>query len=315
MAREDALGSRIEEVLAADLLSTIRQFLDGPGWAVSRMRRLHKTFVKTRDGKGRMFNLTLAPFMSQNGFDQGALLVFDDVTQKVQLENQLLQAEKLSSIGLFAAGIAHEVNTPLAGISSYVQMLLRDTPDDDRNKEILRRIESQSFRASDIVNNLLNFARVDETDFKEINLNSVMTETVSLLAPSLRKNGVEIDLELDPTLPKTVGSSGKLQQVFMNLFLNARDAMPEGGRIRVNTSAQNSSLIVEVEDTGQGISRDNIEKIYDPFFTTKEIGKGTGLGLSVSYGIIQEHSGRIAVDSEPGRGTTFKIHLPLARVQ
>jgi len=244
----------------------------------------------------------------------GALLIFEDITRKIQLENQLLQAEKLSSIGLFAAGIAHEVNTPLAGISSYAQILLKEAREDDPNREILRKIEAQSFRASEIINNLLNFARVSESDVKSVKLNSLMNETFSLLEHSFKAANIDVDMELDASLPATIGNGSRLQQVFMNLFVNARDAMPEGGRLSVRTAARNSQLVVEIRDTGEGISPEAIQQIYDPFFTTKPVGKGTGLGLAVSYGIVQEHSGRIAVDSRPGEGTTFTIHLPLKRL-
>ncbi|MEJ2080765.1 MAG: ATP-binding protein [Acidobacteriota bacterium] len=230
------------------------------------------------------------------------------------LEGQLQQAERLSSIGLFAAGIAHEVNTPLAGISSYAQMLLDETPKSDPNRELLERIEQQSFRASEILNNLLNFARFSERDFEEVNLNNLMLDTLSLLEHQFKKSAVEVDLDFEPTLPNTLGNGGKLQQVFMNLFLNARDAMPRGGRLKLVSRSVNSELLIQIQDSGTGISREDIQRIYDPFFTTKAVGEGTGLGLSVTYGIIQEHSGRISVDSVEGKGTTFSLYFPLKRV-
>lgn len=314
MSREEALGKNLREVFPESLIGSLEPFLSGPRWDLMETRRLHKTHLRTHRGQTRMVQVTLAPFVSTSSLSAGTLLIFDDVTEKTRLESQLLQAEKLSSIGLFAAGIAHEVNTPLTGISSYVQMLIKETAKDDPRLDVLKRIEQQTFRASDIVNNLLNFARVQDTDFQEINLNSLVAETVSLLEHPMRKARVEVQMDLDASLPSTVGNGGKLQQVFMNLFLNARDAMPEGGDLRIATRYRESMLVVEVEDSGQGISKDHIKKIYDPFFTTKEVGKGTGLGLSVSYGIIQEHSGRISVDSRPGRGTVFTLELPVKRV-
>ncbi|MFB3142662.1 MAG: sensor histidine kinase, partial [Acidobacteriota bacterium] len=239
---------------------------------------------------------------------------FDDITEKVQLENQLLQAEKLSSIGLLAAGIAHEINTPLTGVCSYTQMLLKETPPQDRRHEMLKKIEKQGFRASSIVESLLNLARVGDSDFQEVDVNSLMLETLSLLDHQFRAASIDVKLDLDPVLPSTLANGGKLQQVFMNLFLNAKDAMPEGGQLRVRTHCEDSQLVVKIEDTGTGISEEDIKRIYDPFFTTKELGKGTGLGLSVCYGIIQEHSGRITVTSRPGLGSAFRVQLPLKRV-
>jgi two-component system, NtrC family, sensor kinase len=313
--REAALDRPLTDILPRNVVESALEMIDGPDWIVRRLSRLFRTHIHLEDGTARLINVTLSPFISRESVNTGTLLVFDDITEKVQLENQLQQAEKLSSIGLFAAGLAHEVNTPLAAISSYAQMLLREADSDDPRREMFRKIEKQSFRASDILNNLLNFARFSERDFEEVNVNSLMLDTLSLLDHQFKNGDIRVDVDLDPTLPKTVGNGGKLQQVFMNLFLNARDSMPKGGRLRLSSRCEDSELVVQVADTGAGISREDIRRIYDPFFTTKSVGKGTGLGLSISYGIIQEHSGRIAVESEPGKGTTFSLHLPIKRVQ
>ena len=235
----------------------------------------------------------------------------DDITRKVQLEDQLMQAEKLSSLGLLAAGIAHEVNTPITGISSYTQMLLKETPESDRRKRVLEKIEKQTFRAAEIVNGLLNFARMNGSEFKALDVNNLIHESLSLLEHQLRQNHIQIESEYDRSLPHVYGNGGKLQQVFINLFLNARDAMPSGGALSVKTGMNDSMVMVDIWDTGVGISQENIKRIYDPFFTTKTTGKGTGLGLAVTYGILQEHGGRIFVDSSPGTGTHFKIKLPI----
>ena len=176
------------------------------------------------------------------------------------------------------------------------------------------KIEKQSFRASEIINNLLNFARFSESDFKEVNINRLMSDTISLLEHQLRKNGITLEMDLADELPETLGNGGKLQQVFMNLFLNAKDAMPRGGTLSLRSYENNSEIVIEINDTGVGISKEDIKKIYDPFFTTKSVGKGTGLGLSVSFGIIQEHSGRISVESQPNKGTSFSLYLPVKRI-
>jgi len=309
-----ATGRNLREVFPPELVEALRDLVDGPQWQVDGMRHLYKTHVTLSSGEGRLLNITLTPFFSEEDLNTGTLMVVDDITDKVHLENQLQQAEKLSSIGLFAAGIAHEVNTPLTGIASYVQMLKGETPSDDPRKSLLDKIETQSFRASEIVNNLLNFARVSETDFEEVQINTLMLDALSLLEHQFRKSGVDVKVEVDPTLPKTVGNGGKLQQVFMNLFLNAKDAMPDGGKMEIHTYAEAYDVVIEISDTGVGISKEDIKRIYDPFFTTKSLGKGTGLGLAVSYGIIQEHSGRITVQSHPGEGTTFCLRLPIRRI-
>ncbi|MFQ5739717.1 MAG: ATP-binding protein [Acidobacteriota bacterium] len=314
LPQSEVIGRDIEEVLPGALVATLKQMIEGSSWLVNGPGRLRKTHLRSRAGVRKMVDITVAPFLSPNDVNIGTLLVFDEVTEKVQLENQLLQAEKLSSIGLFAAGVAHEVNTPLAAISSYVQMLVKEASSDESRLELLKKVEQQSFRASSIVNNLLNFARISDTDLKEVNLNSVMVETLALLDHQMRGARVDVTMELDPSLPATWGNGGKLQQVFMNLFLNAKDAMPKGGELRVKTFYQDSSLVVKIKDTGHGIPLQDVKKIYDPFFTTKSGDKGTGLGLAVSYGIIQEHSGRISVDTAPGRGTTFTLEFPVKRV-
>jgi len=315
LERVAVLGKNIFEVFPPELVRTLRSVVEGPRWDVAQTSRLYKTLIQMPDdGQGRLVNITLAPFASQEDVVAGTLLVFDDITEKVQLENQLVQAEKLSSIGLLAAGIAHEINTPLTGVCSYTQMLLKETPPQDRRHEMLKKIEKQGFRASSIVDSLLNLARVRDSDFQEVDVNSLMLETLSLLDHQFRATSIDVKLDLDPVLPSTLANGGKLQQVFMNLFLNAKDAMPEGGQLRVRTHCKDSQLVVKIEDTGTGISDEDIKRIYDPFFTTKEVGKGTGLGLSVCYGIIQEHSGRISVKSRPGLGSSFQVQLPLKRV-
>ncbi|RPJ86651.1 MAG: PAS domain-containing protein, partial [Acidobacteria bacterium] len=308
--RDEAVGRKLSDVLPAEVVESVRNVLAGPGWTTQETGHLHKVSLACKDRTPKLVNISLAPFFLQEGINTGTLLLFDDVTEKVRLEGQLLQAEKLSSIGLFAAGVAHEVNTPLAGISSYAQMLLQDAPEGSSQHELLKKIERQSFRASNIVNNLLRFARVSDTELQAVNLNSLMVDALSLVEHQFKKTHIDISLDLDPTLPPTLGNGGRLQQVFMNLFLNAKDAMPEGGRLRIRSFREDSRLIVEVQDSGNGISAEDVKRIYDPFFTTKAVGKGTGLGLSVSYGIIQEHSGQISVESQPGKGTTFTLQLP-----
>jgi signal transduction histidine kinase len=247
----------------------------------------------------------------------GALVVLEDVTARIALEEQLQQREKLSSIGLLAAGVAHEVNTPLTGVSSYTQMLLGMLNENDPKHALLQKVRTQAERATNIVNNLLNFSRTGSaTEFCEVDVARVLDDTLQLLEPQLRLSQIDIVRRYDKDAPEAYANAGKLQQVFTNLILNARDAIPDGGRIVVATeTADDGSLVAEISDTGIGIAPENVAKIYDPFFTTKGVGQGTGLGLAVSYGIVQEHAGHMAVDSTPGQGTTFRITLPTARVR
>ena len=255
-------------------------------------------------------NLAIAPLVSKEFKQIGRLVIFDDVTDRDELERRLVQADKLSSIGLLAAGVAHEVNTPLAVISTYAQMLAKQVSGDDHKSKLLEKIAKQTFRASEIVNSLLNFSRTSPTDFTELDLNRVVRETSMLVEHQFNKAGVLTLLTLADDLPSIRGNAGKLQQVFLNLFINGRDAMTSGGTLTVRTWAEGGYAHVEVADTGQGIAPENLARIYDPFFTTKGPKKGTGLGLSITYGIVQEHNAIIEVDSSLGRGTRFRLEFP-----
>jgi len=209
-----------------------------------------------------------------------------------------------------SAGVAHEVNTPLAVISTYAQMLAKQVAEDDQKSRILEKIARQTFRASEIVNSLLNFSRTSTSELVEVQLNRVIQETLSLLEHQLMKAGIEVRTKLDSNLEPVKGNPGKLQQVFLNLILNARDAMEPRGVLEVITRVGDKGVVVEVIDTGHGIAPEHLSRIYDPFFTTKSAKKGTGLGLSVTYGIIQEHGGAIEAISRPGEGTCFHLEFP-----
>ena len=295
--RTDTLGRRTEEIIPVYFLQRLAE-----------MKHLYK-----QQWNDLTVDFSATSLMDKDGATRGTLVIIDNITDRVRLEDQLIQNEKLTSIGLLAAGVAHEVNTPLAVISSYSQMLRKEiSPEDQRNK-LLEKITKQTFRASEIVNNLLNFSRTNATEFAEVDIHQVITDTLSLLEHQFKSARIRVERELQAGDPVTFGNSGKLQQVFLNLFVNARDAMAEGGELRVRTETVDSKIEVFVQDSGAGITRENIKKIYDPFFTTKAVGKGTGLGLSVSYGILQEHGGNISVESKEGLGTSFKLELPLVR--
>ena len=274
---------------------------------------IYKLHLPTPDGRSLMVNVSVAPFQL-DGERRGTILIVDDVTARMRLEEQLQHSEKMASIGLLAAGVAHEVNTPLAGISSYTQLLLGEMDEGDPRNDLLKKIEKQSFRAAKIVNNLLNFARSGTSEFETLDVNKILQDVLSLVDHQLDASRIKVRRELADRLPPVRGNENRLQQVFFNLVLNARDAMPSGGWLTLRTRADEDAVVVEVADTGDGIRKEDIKRIYDPFFTTKGIGRGTGLGLAVSYGILQEHGGAIFVDSAPGQGTTFQVALPPLRV-
>ena len=313
LSREKARGQRVDKVLPAELVAELLRFRNDGG-----IHNLYRHRVRTPSGSERFLNIAVAPLVSKRFEPIGRLLIFDDVSERVELEQQLAEAEKLSSVGLLAAGVAHEVNTPLTVISSYAQMLSKQLPSEDARGKLLEKIIKSTFRASEIVNNLLNFSRTGSAQMTPLDLHRVLNDTLALLEHPLRTGGVRIEADLAQQPPIVQGSAGKLQQVFLNLFLNARDAMPEGGLLRVRTETSEGEVRVRVSDTGQGISQEHIHRIYDPFFTTKAaragngdiLRSGVGLGLSVTYGIVQEHAGTIRVESSPGQGTCFVLEFP-----
>jgi signal transduction histidine kinase len=232
----------------------------------------------------------------------------------VRLEEQLQISEKMASIGLLAAGVAHEVNTPLTGISSFTQMLLEGADPADPKTALLEKIEKQTFRAAKIVNGLLNLSRpgTSSNERIEVDLNAVIGDVFSLLEHQFQAASIKVRRELATEPLPVSGIEHQLQQVFLNLFLNARDAMPRGGWLSVATRIEGDRVIAEIADTGSGIPSDQLARIYDPFFTTKSFQRGTGLGLSITYGIVREHDGLIHCDSAVGQGTRFTLSLPLA---
>jgi two-component system NtrC family sensor kinase len=306
--REEAVGRKLEDVLPSDLMAEITARSGD-----ERVSSLYKFPMQNREGRSLVVNVSIAPLVGKSGDRIGRLILFDDVTQRMHLEEQVFQNEKLTSLGLLAAGVAHEVNTPLAVISNYIQMLAKQIPSGDPRQQLIEKVVKQTFRASEIVNNLLNFSRTGAAEFTEVNLNSVVEEVLTLVAHPFRTGQVQVMRNLQVELPTVLGSTNKLQQVFLNLFLNARDAMPSGGVVEIRTAAHNGSVEVEIIDSGAGIPRENLNRIFDPFFTTKSSGRGTGLGLSVSYGIVKEHAGKVDVRSTPGKGTSFRLEFPAAR--
>ncbi len=307
VTRQEAVGRQLHALLPEELAAEIASRRDEEQITGIYKQRLH------HQGKYLTLNVSITPLVSKSGDRIGRLLLFDDVTQRERMEEQMSQTEKLTSLGLLAAGVAHEVNTPLAVISNYIQMLAKQMPEGDPRQGIIDKIVKQTFRASEIVNNLLNFSRTSATELADIDVNRVVEETLSLVAHPLKTSQIQVVKQLGETLPSVRGSANKLQQVFLNLFLNARDAMPGGGMLEVRTAAHNGSVEVEIADTGAGIPREHIHRIFDPFFTTKANGRGTGLGLSVSYGIIKEHAGKIDVRSTPGKGTSFHVEFPAVK--
>lgn len=231
-------------------------------------------------------------------------------------EERLIQAEKLTSLGQLAASIAHEINNPLAGVLVYTKLLSKKIASDNfEKKEVLdqlSKIETEVGRCSGIIRNLLDFARQSMPTLRPVDVNQVLEQVLSLVGHQAQLQKVEVVKEFRPSLPPVLADFNQLQQVFTNLTLNAIQAMPNGGTLRLRTSVVDSEVRVDVQDTGCGIPKENFKKLFTPFFTTKEKGKGVGLGLAVVHGIIERHKGRVEVQSEVGKGSTFSVFLKVS---
>jgi PAS domain S-box-containing protein len=322
--RTGAIGRRLDDVFDEPFVDALHAaWRENPYGAtlfrVPLTRRSRGGAVAGESESKLLVNATAVPLQGQSGGMEvsGMILLLEDITDRVHLEEQLQISEKMASIGLLAAGVAHEVNTPLTGISSFTQMLLDGAEPGDPRTVLLEKIEKQTFRAAKIVNGLLTLSRPGSGDAERtsVDLNTVVTDVFSLLEHQFEVGSIKIRRELSAGPVIVPGIEHQLQQVFLNLFLNARDAMPRGGWLSVSTRIDGETAIAEVADTGSGIPSEQLARIYDPFFTTKAIGRGTGLGLSIIYGIVREHQGSIRCDSAVGQGTRFTLSLPLEQVQ
>jgi len=256
-----------------------------------------------------IYDVYFSPLRNISGRVSGKIIVFEDVTEKTSIQRQLVQSEKMASLGLLAAGVAHEINTPLTGISSYCQFILGN-PGDRENSELIAKIQDQAMRVNKIVRTLLDFSRQKGERPSEVNIAHIIEESLSLVEHQIKKK--DIDLRLNLKSGQTIfGFPTRLQQLFINLILNALDAIADSGWISISAEVRDEEIVIRIKDNGRGIDESVRHKIFDPFFTTKDIGKGTGLGLSIVYNIVKEHFGDIEVNSKVGKGSTFYLHFPL----
>ncbi len=230
---------------------------------------------------------------------------------KARLQKQLMHADRLATIGQLAAGVAHELNEPLSSILGFAQLLTRDAGTPEGARRDIERIVTASLHAREIIKKLLLFARQTPTFKGPVDLNHVIVGAVDLFRHHFEKEGIELSSVLCPRMPMLAADAGQLTQVLVNLVVNAVQAMPRGGRLTIETQVQDGHVVCSVEDTGVGMTEEVLDRLFVPFFTTKEVNQGTGLGLPVVHGIITSHGGTIEVASTPGTGTKFTIRLPL----
>lgn len=272
------------------------------------------------EGKTLYFDVTATPIEGVKGEHMRALLFLRDVTGKRKQELQLMQAEKLSSIGVLAAGVAHEINNPLSSVAGYAEALLRrfkeehslsEDPRLDDFQKYLHVIVRESYRCKGIIDCLLSFSRKSDGSITNVNINDILSEVLDLLKYKSRSDQIEIQTNLHSDLPDIVCDPSGLRQVCMNLLINAHQSIRGAGLVEITTGMTNESMIMfQVSDTGCGISKDAIDQIWDPFFTTKDVGQGLGLGLAVTYNIIKRHGGEISVESQVGKGSKFTVRMP-----
>jgi signal transduction histidine kinase len=271
---------------------------------------------RRRDGSQFPATVALSFIRQDNGAPIGQVLSVRNLTNERRIAEQLRQSEKLAALGELVAGVAHELNNPLAGISAFAQLLLEEEMTADQ-RESARLIKREADRAVGVIRDLLLFSRKAGPSTVPVDINGLVQLTLRLRAYSLRSSGVEVETQLDAALPEVAGDDQKLQQVILNLIVNAEYAMRRTAtrHLVIRTAHEGDTVVTEVSDTGTGMSDETLQRVFEPFFTTKPAGEGTGLGLSVSYGIIEAHGGTITVDSAPGRGTTFRVVLPVPHAQ
>lgn len=319
---DDVLGKKCNEIFRSTICNDACPF----GKVIRTGGPVYKSDIKIIGKDGREIPVSLTVFAFKNVHDEtvGMVGIFRDISELKTLRGQLMQSEKLAIMGQLAAGVAHEINNPISGILTYIKLLVKKLDKEGISeslvptfKRYLSVMERETTNVGRIVKNLLDFSRRKEPDVSPIHIDEVIDQSLMLLGDQLKVGNVEVERKFKSGLPEIMGDIGQLQQVFVNLILNAVQAMPTGGKLRIRATAEGSPgcecfVKIEVADNGCGIPKENIPKIFDPFFTTKggEDGSGLGLGLSIVQKIIRAHHGYISVKSRVGKGTTFTIKLP-----
>jgi signal transduction histidine kinase len=284
-----------------------------------------ETREEIRTEAGEIFRVYHYPILDEAGEIWGVLRYAKDITLEKQVEQRIQQTEKLAALGQLGAGVAHEINNPMGIILCYTDLIRRQLAEADPIDNDLNVIEKQARNCQRIVTDLLNFARGGVAERRAENVNTAVAEVADMVRPQFRKRGTELTVALNETAPPVPMDIDRMKQVFLNLMMNAQQAIGDGGgtirvetgwsctdRRRADCAAGEEVVEITIADNGGGIPPEVVEKIFDPFFSTKKTGEGTGLGLSVSYGIVKDHGGGIGVESEPGKGTRFTVRLPVS---
>jgi PAS domain S-box-containing protein len=317
-AAEDISGYKADEVVGHPL----SQYLPQVDWEkerhllalVSRGESIehYETVRLKKDGQPVHVSLTISPIRDESGRVVGASRIVRDITEQKKLQEQLRRTERVAELGTLASGMAHEIGTPMNVILGRAEYLMERVKEEPIKKG-LQTIVSQVERITRVMNQLLAFARRKPVERRALDLRKTIEDNLDIFEQRLARHGIIVERSFATSCPPVFADADQMSQVTINLVMNAIHAMPEGGTLQVGVSPEEGMVRLTVADTGHGIPQDVVAKIFDPFFTTKEFGKGTGLGLTVVKGIIEEHQGTIAVESEAGKGTTFTIHLPVCQ--
>ena len=323
---EEILGYKTEDVV--DKLNITKVYPEGMAKKVMGKLREGNTKRKGRlkfypvvllkkDGQIAEGNLSASIVYGENKKEIATVGIFMDLSERLEMERrlkttqeQLLQSEKLAAVGRLTSQIAHELNNPLYGIMNTLELMKTEISPQNNRRKILEMALSETVRLSELLHKMLTFSRPDQIERQQVDVNEIIDEILLLHEKQFHENNIVISTDFADALPSVWASKNQLRQVFLNIFNNAGDAMPDGGTLTVKTAAQDTDIAIEISDTGSGISKENLNNIFDAFFTTKSGMKGVGLGLSVCYGFIKEHGGDIKVTSERGAGTCFRITLP-----
>jgi two-component system NtrC family sensor kinase len=326
-AAEETLGYKSEETIGRmhitnvypdGVAKEIMKMLRSPEYGgVGKLRSYPMVYVR-RDGRIVEGNLSAAIIYDAKGKPVASVGIFVDLEERLEMERklrqtqeQLLQSEKLAAMGRLTSQIAHELNNPLYGIMNTLELVKTEIPPENKRRKILDMALSETMRLTEMLRKMLSFSKPDEEEKQPVNINTILDEILLLYEKQLREHSIRIISSLKEGLDKVRASKNQLRQVFLNIISNARDAMPEGGTLSVTTRTEGDNVQVEISDTGTGIRKENLHRIFDSFFTTKDSIKDVGLGLSVCYGFIKDHGGEIKVESEWGSGATFTIILPI----
>ncbi len=323
-------GYCLDEVIGKKCSDIFKSSLCNNGCPLSKVFKVdapvynHNVEFLSKEGKKILANLVCIQFKNKKGEILGAVNIFQDITEIKKLQHQLLQSEKLAIMGQISAGVAHEINNPISGILTYFSLIKKKIDKEKLTSDEIKKIreyiitmERETSRISRIVRNLLDFSRKKEPDFQPLNLVTVLEHTISLLYDQISLMNIKVVKDIEKDIPEIIGDFGQLQQVFMNLILNAIQSMDQGGTLTLKISKIGKTgggcfVNTEIKDTGCGIKEENLSNIFEPFFSTKkgEKGMGLGLGLAIVQRIIKDHRGSISVKTKLGQGTSFIIKLP-----